>query len=465
MHFNLTSNYKNISELCDIIRLFHPSAVFSEQGERLELFYSVENGNVKTIIEYRGGQFLGEFPLFSEADKYIKRALKNALYDFFSHLTGEKKEWGSLTGIRPTALAYELLARGVKLEKIPAELIKEFRLSEAKAALVAEIVAAQREYYIKDSPLINLYINIPVCPSRCSYCSFISHEYSRCGAKLLSEYLEYLKKEVVFARELAVKLGKRFRAVYIGGGTPGILSAEQIRFLGEILPEVSEVTFEIGRPDTVTEAKLDALKDIGATRICINPQTLNDNTLKLIGRNHTAVQFFEAFELARKYSFDINTDLIAGLPNENAGTLIDSVSGVAALSPENITVHTLALKAGSRIKEDSGLDSVLYTYDFSAAPVYETLKSAGYIPYYLYRQKYMLNGLENIGYAKPNKQCLYNIDTMEETLGVLACGAGAISKAVFSGGRIERAANFKNIGEYIGRFNEVLDRKRKLMEK
>ena len=335
-------------------------------------------------------------------------------------------------------------------------------VSPAKRALIKEIVDAQKPVYQSGAKEVDLFVNIPICTSRCAYCSFISAELNRV-LKQVPRYASLLRAEIEDAAGLIDEFGYSLRCIYVGGGTPTSLPDEQFEDVMGALSKlhVREFTVEAGRPDTITLPKLEIMDKTGVTRISVNPQTLNQNTLDAIGRRHTVGEFFEKYELARRFDFDVNVDLIAMLPGETPEMFAASVDGVIALDPENVTVHTLALKKGSALKL-GGYDN---TSESDAAAMvdyaYGAIKGAGYVPYYMYRQKYMSGNLENVGYCKPGKQCVYNVDIMEETTTIIACGAGGISKFVDrEAGRVERYADPKGLDVYLTRGEEVWRKRR-----
>ena len=395
-------------------------------------------------------------------EKQIKRFLKQALYKAFEAHTGKTLPWGCLTGIHPTYVARELIADGVDISIVKEVLQKEFFLNEKKAELVYQTLKNQRTI-IKNDHLVNLYINIPICPSRCSYCSFISSEISACG-KILPDYLNALIEEIKATKKLIFDKALVVRTIYIGGGTPSVLTAQQLDLLlQELSYPVLEFTVECGRADTITEEKLLVLKKHGVTRICINPQTFVLKTLKKIGRTHTNQDVFNAYMLALKHNFVVNMDFIAGLEDETLSNFKKTINTALELSPTNITVHTLSLKNNSNLQGEFSLlkesGEVRQMIDYA----YDKLTENGYKPYYLYRQKNQVEALENVGYAMDGKVCMFNIDTMEETLSVLACGAGAISKRV--GGKKEKTERFQNpkfLKDYIANLNNVIEGKNKL---
>ncbi|MBQ6255225.1 MAG: coproporphyrinogen dehydrogenase HemZ, partial [Clostridia bacterium] len=376
--------------------------------------------------------------------------------------------WGSLTGIRPTRLIYEGMSRGLTLTEATEEVRDIFDILPEKAALLREIVEVQSQMGEPEDKDVDLYVGIPFCVSRCAYCSFLSGEVGK--GRQLPPYVDALEKEIAGTLSLIEEKGLNPRAFYMGGGTPTSLSAPLLdRVLSAVQPFIDrakEVTVEAGRPDTIDEEKLRVIRDHGATRISINPQTMHDETLRRIGRRHTAAQTEAAYALARKRGFrHINMDLIAGLPGEDFGMFLQSLAWSRALSPESLTVHTLSIKRSSLLHlweaELPDGDMVARMVDAGRAEA----EARGMRPYYLYRQKHMAGNLENVGYALPGHGCLYNVDMMEETGHVMAVGAGAISKRVDpSMGRIERAPNVSEISQYIERTGEMLKRKRNLWD-
>ncbi len=386
-----------------------------------------------------------------EKKRYLKRYAKLALYRAMSDYLGEKLPWGALTGIRPVKFAY---SEGENWRK---EMNEVFDVSEQKLDLVARIMKAQSGIYEIKEGNCDLFIGIPFCPSRCLYCSFMSSEIGK--SKNTEEYVTALVKEIENAKPFYGNL----RSVYIGGGTPISLPISQLKRILEAIGEVKcEFTVEAGRPDCIDGEVLELLKDYNVTRVCVNPQTFNDSTLRIIGRKHTAADIIEKYELVKKYGFDVNMDLIAGLPDESFEDFKYSVDKAVELSPDNITVHTLSLKKGSVLKErverlpDGEIEKMI---DYSA---YKLINS-GFNPYYMYRQKYMAGNLENTGYAKSGKECIYNIDVMEEIADNLACGANAVSKKLFSGGeRIERYGAPKDIPTFVAKIDKIISEKNEL---
>lgn len=386
----------------------------------------------------------------TEEKRLFKRSAKLAVYRALSDYTGKQMPWGSLTGIRPTKLAYQ---QGAEFEGFFRD---EMLVSPEKTALVGRILKAQEGVYRKDDENCDFFVSIPFCPSRCTYCSFVSGDIRK-NAALVEPYVAALTKEIAAFKPLVKKL----RSVYVGGGTPVALPLPALkRVLDAIGPQQVEYTVEAGRPDAIDAENIALLKDYGVTRICLNPQTFQDKTLERIGRKHTVRDLYDRYPLTE--GFSVNMDLIAGLPGETFEDFRDSLDRCAALGPDNITVHTLALKRGSALKEETDrlpAGEVERMVEYAQ----EALSRKGYEPYYLYRQKYMAGNLENTGYTKRGRACVYNIDVMEEIAQNIACGANAVSKAVFNGGeRIERYGAPKDIPSYIAKIDRIIEEKHKL---
>lgn len=390
-------------------------------------------------------------------------ALKSAVFKAVRSATGNSYPWGSLTGMRPTKLALRMLEEGLAPDDAEREMVERYQLHWDRAKLAVEAAGygykTKRRFTDKD---ISVYIGIPFCPTRCAYCSFVSSETGKSG-HLIEPYLDRLLDEIRIKSELIGELGLRVSSIYIGGGTPTSLSALQLdRLMAEVgrsipVGSVLEYTVEAGRPDTITPEKLKVLKDNGVGRISINPQSMVDEVLKRCARPHTPGDVLRAYQDARNAGFDcINMDTIAGLPGDDPEGFASTLRELAALGPENITVHTLALKKGSDLKYKGGSGSseadVMSMLDFSINLLYNT----GYRPYYLYRQKYMAASLENTGWTVEGKESLYNICIMEEFQTIISIGAGGITKLVADEGkRIERIANNKYPREYIGSAEKI----------
>jgi len=459
------------ADLADVARIFFDEPVRPNEGDR-----RIEHTHVRTddgfeeVCAYDGRRLAVKVPAAEgalEQKRLIKRAAKTCLYGLLKEAVGFFPPWGSLTGIRPTRLFYEALASGKTDAEAARWLTETFDVAPAKADLLGDIVRTQRSAPAAASDEYDLYVAIPFCPTRCDYCAFPAEAVGR--RNRMEPYLAALMREIDLTALMMARKGLKLRAGYLGGGTPTTLSAMQLDRLLTTLrwkfPGALEWTVEAGRPDTITREKLSVLRDLAVDRICINPQTFNDETLRRIGRAHTARDILDAFELARSFDFrNINMDLIAALPGETRADFDHTLDAALALKPEGITVHTLAVKRASRLHEagfspeESG--AAAWMVDEARA----RLTGALYQPYYLYRQKHMADNLENVGYAKPRCACLYNIDNMEETASVLALGAGAITKWVYPREkRIERAPNVRNIEAYIRGADEMAARKHKLI--
>lgn len=395
------------------------------------------------------------------------------LYKLLCDFTGLTQPWGILTGVRPVKLLRRLAEESSE-EQAVKKFEKDFFVSNEKIALSRETEHNERKILELSKPeSFSLYVGIPFCPSRCSYCSFVMASIER-AEKLIEPYTKLLCEEIKRTAEIANKIGLRLETVYFGGGTPTTLSAEQ---LDTVLKTVNksfdmstcrEFTVEAGRPDTIDIAKLFALKENKVDRISINPQTVNDEVLKTIGRKHTAQQFFDAFELARKCGFDnINTDLIAGLPTDTPESFKNSLDSIVRLNAECITVHTLCMKRASRLTTEGVTLDLQQARDAREMLAYtqNILGQNEYIPYYMYRQSRMVGNLENVGWSKRGFESLYNVYVMDETHTILACGSGGVTKLKRNNpDYLERIFNFKYPYEYIDRFDELIQRKSGIMQ-
>ena len=419
---------------------------------------------VKVFLKPGDYEFLESPEVKDIADK---NEFKRFLFRELQRYTGETPDWGILTGVRPVKLAGELLDREGSAERVKDILIQDYYLTAEKARLLLDLVAYQRRILNMSSrEAVGLYIGIPFCPTRCVYCSFPSNQGK---AEDIAAYLEALHREISFTAEHMKEKGWYPESVYIGGGTPTTLDPEQMdELLGHVtkdfdLSHLREFTVEAGRPDTITAEKLAVIKKHNVQRISINPQSMNVPTLERIGRAHRPEDIEEAFRLAREAGIPmINTDVIAGLPEEEAEDFVRTMEQVLALGPENITVHTLALKRASRLKEIDGSYSYKQGKRVRAMldGAKEMLDQAGYEPYYLYRQKQMTGNFENVGYARGDTAGIYNIRIMEEAQTIIALGAGGISKAYYPAeNRLERIPNVSNYEIYIERLSEMLQRK------
>lgn len=413
--------------------------------------------------ESRSEKRCGEF-----SDKEDEAALCTKLYLIMEKLTGITPAWGMVTGIRPVKKVNELLERGLGKAEIFSALKEKYFVSDEKLELAYSTAVTQADALkALDKRSYSLYVSVPFCPSRCSYCSFVSHSIESAGAKkLLPDYVKKLCEEIAQTAEIAEELGLRLDTIYIGGGTPTALSAEQLEAVMSAvkknfdISKIREYTVEAGRSDTINEKKLEIIRDFGATRISVNPQTMNDSVLEAIGRRHTAKDVVSAFETARRLGFgNINMDVIAGLPTDTPESFARTIETLCGLDPESITIHTLTVKRSSKLfsEEERRVDGrVSEMVDFGQ----KHLLDKGYLPYYLYRQKNTVDNLENVGFAKAGYECLYNIYIMEEAQTILAVGAGGSTKLVNTEtGKIERLFNYKFPYEYISRYDKMIAKK------
>ena len=375
--------------------------------------------------------------------------------------------WGDLVGIRPVKRVVNMLENGLDEQTVRKILKEEYSVSDKKIKLALDIAKTEMEVIQKiPQKTVSLYIDIPFCPSKCVYCSFASMPVSEMK-NFVEPYLNALYLELDTIYKIITDLDLHVVSVYIGGGTPtSILSLELDNLLYKItntfdLSKCLEFTIEAGRPDTITESKLDVMKKYGVDRISINPQTMNDETLKIIGRKHSVKQIYDAFALAQNYDFKcINMDVIAGLPKETVSDFRYTIDAITDLNPENITVHTMSIKRAAKLNHDQDFASLPGSYDVDAMVDYahEKLSFCGFSPYYLYRQKNILGNLENTGFFRDETQGIYNICMMEEIRTVVSAGVGAVSKLV-RGDLIERIFNVKVVREYLNRAEEMRKRK------
>ncbi len=430
----------------------------------------------KTKIDYNGKSYFGEFSFPFESEKESAKNIKK----FFgvcvvrSFVNAAEKvhkitlPWGVLSGIRPAKYVRELKDIGKSKGEITKILTEIFGVSKEKTALALKVAENEEEILKKvKKNSVSLYIGIPFCPSRCLYCSFVSTDI-RLSGRYIDEFLELLIKEIEKTGQILRELSLSVQNIYIGGGTPTTLSEKQLRELLFAVnknincEKVEEFTLEAGRPDTVTEEKLKVLKDFGVNRISINPQSLNQKTLDIIGRKHSTDDFFKAFELAKRTGFSvINTDLIAGLPNETFEMFKNSLDGIIRLNPENITVHSMCIKRSAALNFAKIPLTNAETVEKMLSYTEKEMEKVGKEPYYMYRQKNISGNLENVGYSKKEHFSRYNINIMEEVQTIIGLGGGGVSKIVL-GDRIERIANFKEPYEYIRRFDEILLKKEEI---
>ncbi|OOB80008.1 MAG: coproporphyrinogen dehydrogenase HemZ [Epulopiscium sp. Nuni2H_MBin001] len=405
--------------------------------------------------------------IFKTQDAYVNRIvdvrfLKPEIYMILSNYTSQTLPWGVLTGVRPNKLVHKFLHQNLSDSLIRSILTNEYFIAADKVELLLEVTKAQQKILAQNKPNeISIYIGIPFCPSRCIYCSFPAFVLAQKVHKI-DDYLLALEKEIK-----GVAKDKLIRSLYIGGGTPTSLSELQFRKLMTIVAEnfdlskIEEYTVEAGRPDTITADKLQAMKQYGVSRISINPQSMNQKTLDLIGRSHKVSEIYDVYNMAIRLGFDnINMDMIIGLPEETVGDVEFTLTELAKMSPTNITVHTMAIKTASSLNQQKHRYNLAQSavirdmLDCTSSHMYQM----GLKPYYMYRQKNILGNFENIGYTKDGYNCIYNVEVMEEQQTILALGAGGASKFI-NGLSIERFINVKGIEEYIARIDEMIDKK------
>ena len=406
-----------------------------------------------------------------EHKRVITELVKMTVYDAVVPTLAQPPVWGSLTGVRPAKLARGLIERGMSRGEAAEYLRGHFYVSPARTALTirAAATAMELDREIGEND-ISLYVGIPFCPSRCYYCSFVSSTTAQSG-HLIEPYLDTLCREIEETAALVREAGKRVQSVYIGGGTPTTLDEQQLTRLLKTLEQnfdfsrLREYTVEAGRPDTITPGKLHALRAAGVGRVSINPQSMDDKVLAAIGRRHAAADVLRAYDEARQAGFDaINMDVIAGLAGDTAETFAQTIDTLTGLAPENITVHTLAIKRGADLTDKAAASAQRETVSRMLDGASHALQAAGYGPYYLYRQKFTAGGFENVGWCKPGTECFYNVTMMEELQTILSLGAGGVSKRVDRDtGWIERTNNPKYPLEYIRAADRLSGGKRKLL--
>lgn len=458
-------------ELENLTRLFFPNekiTVIRDFSEPQPPYIYTEVSDKITISVNIGSFNKSETAVKKLTDDDNELVSAQLLYKLLCDFTGLTQPWGILTGVRPVKLLRRLAEESSE-EQAVKKFEKDFFVSNEKIALSRETEHNERKILELSKPeSFSLYVGIPFCPSRCSYCSFVMASIER-AEKLIEPYTKLLCEEIKRTAEIANKLGLRLETVYFGGGTPTTLSAEQLDMVLKTVNKsfdmstCREFTVEAGRPDTIDIAKLLALKENKVDRISINPQTVNDEVLKTIGRKHTAQQFFDAFELARKCDFDnINTDLIAGLPTDTPESFKNSLDSIVRLNAECITVHTLCMKRASRLTTEGVTLDLQQARDAREMLAYtqNILGQNEYIPYYMYRQSRMVGNLENVGWSKKGFESLYNVYVMDETHTILACGSGGVTKLKRNNpDYLKRIFNFKYPYEYIDRFDELIQRK------
>ena len=454
-------------DIRELLMAFYPEEKYIYTNEDVFLSLFLSKKSIEYHIKIKSEDNVLEFSSPLRETKFdTKNDLKRNIYINLLKLGNKELPWGTLTGIRPTKIVMEMLENDMSLEDIKKHLKEVYLVSDKRIKLCTD--TAKNEFNIlkkidyKDG--YSLYIGIPFCPTRCLYCSFTSYSIAQ-WKKDTDTYVEALCKELLAVSKMYK--GKKLQTIYMGGGTPTSLEGYQLSKILNVvkknfdLSNLLELTVEAGRPDSITREKLEALKEVGVDRISINPQTMQQKTLDLIGRHHTIEDIFESYKLAREVGFEnINMDFIIGLNGETLEDVIDSFTNVKSFAPESITIHSLALKRAARLntenkREIMNNDLILSMINTAT----DTCTDLGLEPYYLYRQKNMAGNLENIGFSKHGKECLYNILIMEEKQTIIACGAGTSSKIVFGDGRIERIENVKDPKLYIERLDEMIMRK------
>ncbi len=476
--------YPYINDFYELTRIFFPE----DEIGNLEDEHQYKNGYfidvqlldedfVKTRVfcnnhlETESQVDLKTYNIDKPKDRTNKNAIKKSIYQALSKLVDKEVPWGILTGIRPTKLVHDLIEKKASNEDIFKILTGSYMLSEEKANLIMDIAKTQEPYiYPIDKDKFSLYVGIPFCPTRCIYCSFASYPTGK-FSHLIDVYVDKLIYEIECIRDLMK--GKRINSVYIGGGTPTAIPLASLERIIKTInssfnrDNISEFTVEAGRPDTITPELLQMLKAYNIDRVSINPQTMNEKTLKAIGRNHSPEDIIRAYNMSREEGFKtINMDLIVGLPGEGINELKNTLKIINDLNPDNLTIHTLAIKRGSKFKDE--IQNYILEEQRVIGKMLDETRSYAFNnslnPYYLYRQKHILGNYENIGYAKKGHECIYNISIMEERESIIGAGVGSTTKIYYpEEDRLERIFNFKDIREYITRMDEIIQRKKAIL--
>lgn len=465
------NDFKYRYDVYHIFNIYFPlhEIKFSE----LEGDYHVEIFSDKAVFEYKDCHREDK----KAEDEKIKETVKKLIFKALKELTGETYPWGTLIGIRPSKIALKLLREGNSKDRVKEIFYEKHYTSKEKSQLCIDVAEFEDKFVNKDEKNIGIYIGMAFCPTRCLYCSFASNPIAG-NKKIIREYLEKLNYEIDEIKKYIDDKALKIETVYFGGGTPTSINEDEFENLMNkiyksfvVNRNLKEFTVESGRPDSITIKKLESMKKYNVTRISINPQTMNDNTLKLIGRNHSSQDIIEKFKIAREMGFeDINMDMIIGLPGEGLKESQHTAEEIKKLCPDSLTVHGLAIKRGSimhenfLLKKGLGLKSqheIMEMYEESK----KLSKDLELTPYYMYRQKNMVGDMENVGFAKKGKECLYNIQMIEDKQTIIAIGADAVTKVVFlDENRIERFGNVKDVREYIKRIEEMVEGKKELLD-
>lgn len=460
----------------EMLQAFDPSGEieFADSEDQLADGITAKIEDQKLRIAYfDSGQIVFEVEKEIADDVFEKEAFKKAFYRFLSHVFRKELPWGTLTGIKPVKIAHEMMYEGQLSKEAAASCMQEkYLVSSQKAELAAEM--AEKEMTVVHgedkeafNPLkVSVYLGVPICPAKCSYCSFVSTIADKKG-KLVSDYLKCLLREIEVMNAMIREQNLTVDTLYIGGGTPSIFSEEQLENLLQAMsgalihPNLREFTFESGRPETTTAEKLIIMKAYGVDRICLNPQSMNSETLAAVNRHHTAQDIIEKYEAIRKIGFKtVNMDLIVGLAGESPEAFLHSLDEVIKLEPENLTIHSLAVKHGSAIRESHGHEVVQLYHEGFYREIQQRLCDNHYYPYYLYRQKYTQGSGENIGYSKPGHEGIYNILMMAERQTIIGIGAGSSGKVYdAAANRFEKVFTVKDIRTYNQKIDEVIDKK------
>jgi len=465
------NDFKYRYDVYHIFNIYFPLQEIKFSG--VEGDYHVEIFSDKVAFDYKDCHRVDE----KAEDEKIKETLKKVIFKALKELTGQTYPWGTLIGIRPSKIALKLLREGKSEEEVKNIFYEKHYTWKEKAELCIDVAGFEDKLVNKDEKTIGIYIGMAFCPTRCLYCSFASNPITK-NKKIVLEYIEKLNYEIDEIKKYIDDKKLKIETVYFGGGTPTSINEDEFENLMNKIYNsfvedraLKEFTVESGRPDSITIKKLETMKKYKVTRISINPQTMNDNTLKLIGRNHTSQDIIDKFRMARDMGFnDINMDMIIGLPGEGLNESKHTAEEIKKLSPDSLTVHGLSIKRGSimhenfLLKKGLGLksqDEIMEMYEASK----KLSKDLNLTPYYMYRQKNMVGDMENVGFAKEGKECLYNIQMIEDKQTIIALGADAVTKVVFlDENRIERFGNVKDVREYINRIEEMVEGKRNLLD-